>query len=132
MTTNHERGGINKRRGGFNNSPKQSLKFNIRLSIFHLNMGAKQLAVDVKDNVAVMYNLKAFEVGSTLRLRKCLDRLGFVIDRWFLFNLHHFQIFIASSNTTTQYSSLFASSIFVKSTNLFLFDGTMQRYAPTN
>jgi hypothetical protein len=35
----------------------------------------------------------AFEVGNTFIFNKCLDRLEFVINRWFFFNSHIFHNF---------------------------------------
>ena len=57
-----------------------------------------------------MCSFKAFEISSTFKFTKCLDRLDFIIDRWFFFNSHHFQNFINVLIITTQYFSLLASS----------------------
>ena len=56
---------------------KQSSQFIIRLFSFCLNIEAKQLVVDVEDNV--VWNFKAFEVNSKFRFSKCLNRLDFVV-----------------------------------------------------
>ena len=38
------------------------------------------MVIDVEDND--VYSFRAFEVGSTFRFNKCLNRLDFVINRW--------------------------------------------------
>ena len=65
------------------NISKRLSQFIIHMSIFRLNMGAKQSVVDVESSV--VWSFKAFEVGSMFRFSKCLDRLDFVIDKWFFF-----------------------------------------------
>jgi hypothetical protein len=58
---------------------KRSSHFVIHMSSFRLNARVKQLVIHVE-------NIETFEVGSTFRFTKCLDRLDFVIDRWFFFD----------------------------------------------
>jgi hypothetical protein len=41
------------------------------------------MVVNIEESA--MESFKAFEVGSTFRFNKCLDRLDLVIDRWFFF-----------------------------------------------
>lgn len=91
-------------------SLERSLQFIIQLSSFCLNLGAKQVVIDVEDSV--VYGFKAFEVGGTFKFNNCLNMLDFVINRWFSFNSHCFVL--TSFSTTTQCSLLFASLNFAR------------------
>ena len=84
---------------------------------------SKAIGRDVEDNV--VYNFKAFESGSTFKIKKCLHKLDFIIDWWFFFNSHHFHNFINvfQHNNTTFF--LFASLIFRKP---FISYGSMEIY----
>ena len=68
---------------------KRSSQFIIHMSSFRSNIGAKQLVINVKVSRAS----KSLKSVALSYFNKCLDRLDFVIDRWFFFNSHRFHNF---------------------------------------